>query len=140
MAPKKTGKASGSQAKADLHSDATTMDASQDIDTKTLQNLLTEHKQQVKKRRKERQDAIDTAHKARIAKLRSDVDKAFAEHEETVRGIRRPKIQRLIELVRKQRELEEKANECIEQMEATFVMTAEKLEIAIDARLDVVSA
>jgi len=50
MAPKKTAKASNSQAKPDItHSDATGMDASQsqDIDTKSLQDLLSKHKQQV---------------------------------------------------------------------------------------------
>ncbi|KAK4546098.1 hypothetical protein LTR36_002235 [Oleoguttula mirabilis] len=140
MAPKKTGNAPVSQTRADSYSDATTMDASQDIDTTTLQELLSQHKQQVKHRRKERKEAIVTAHKARLEKLRSDIDQAFAERDETIRAIRRPKIERLIELVRKKRDLEHRVDNCVEQMEATFLVTSEKLQIAIDARLDVMSA
>lgn len=45
-------------------------------------------------------------------------------------------MQPLLELVRKRNELGQKLDECVDQMEKTFLMTAEKYQIAVDARLD----
>lgn len=39
---------------------------------------------QIKQRRRERKEAIVTAHEAHIEKLRRDTAKAYAEHEEAV--------------------------------------------------------
>ncbi|KAK5133667.1 hypothetical protein LTR08_007521 [Meristemomyces frigidus] len=143
MAPKNTGNASGSQAKGDSQSDATSqMDASQsqDIDVGQLKAALDQHKQQVKKRKEDRREAVINAHTARVKELNSMVDKAFAKHENAVRAARGPKVKRLVTLVRQRRELEDKAEVCVAQLDALFATTLDKFQIAVDSRLETVPA
>ena len=56
------------------------------------------------------------------------------------RAIRRPKVERILELVRQKRELEDQAEACVAKMESLFMATLGKTQIAVDARLETVAA
>ena len=50
------------------------------------------------------------------------------------RDIRRPKIEGLLALTSKKRDLEKRVEECLLQMDMAFKSTAEKLQLAIEYR------
>ena len=52
------------------------------------------------------------------------------------RAIRCSKVQRMIELVRKQQKLEDKIDACHSGLEQAFFATAQQLQIAIDSRVE----
>lgn len=49
-------------------------------------------------------------------------------------------MERLLGLVRKKRKLEQEMNDCVSHIEAVFKTTSDKVQIAIDARLDAISS
>ncbi|TKA75177.1 hypothetical protein B0A55_05181 [Friedmanniomyces simplex] len=107
---------------------------SQAIDTTSIQKTLNQHKQNLKQRRRERQEAIEVAHDARIKKLQKLCERAKARHRETVRAIQRPKLELLLRLIEQKREIQTKIDDCVSQKEAAFMGTVHKFTLAIDAR------
>ena len=49
-------------------------------------------------------------------------------------------MERMLELVQKKSELEDRIDECASQMEDLYLTTSEKVQIAVDGRLESISA
>ncbi|KAK1811249.1 hypothetical protein LTR12_014402 [Friedmanniomyces endolithicus] len=104
------------------------------IDTTSVQNLLERHKQNLKKRRRQRNEAIKVAHTARMEGLGKAYERAKTQYQETVRATQRPKLERLLHLIKKKREVEASIDDCVSQKEAAFMGTVHKIMLAADAR------
>ncbi|KAK0356823.1 hypothetical protein LTR91_021719 [Friedmanniomyces endolithicus] len=106
----------------------------QTIDTTSVQNLLEQHKQNLKRRRRQRNDAIKVAHTARMDDLGRAYERAKTQYQETVRAIQRPKLERLLQLIRNKREVQASIDDCVSQKAAAFMGTVHKIMLAADAR------
>ncbi|KAK0316197.1 hypothetical protein LTR82_012225 [Friedmanniomyces endolithicus] len=104
------------------------------IDTASVQNLLEQHKQNLKRRRRQRNEAIKVAHNARMGGLGEAYKRAKTQYQETVRAIQRPKLERLLCLIKKKREVQASIDDCVSQKEAAFMGTVHKIMLAADAR------
>ncbi|KAK0258440.1 hypothetical protein LTR91_006550 [Friedmanniomyces endolithicus] len=106
----------------------------QTIDTTSVQNLLEQHKQNLKRRRRQRNEAIKVAHTARMEGLSKAYERAKTQYQETVWAIQRPKLERLLHLIKKKREVLASIDDCVSQKEAAFMGTVHKIMLAADAR------
>ncbi|KAK5699164.1 hypothetical protein LTR17_023481 [Elasticomyces elasticus] len=104
------------------------------IDTTSIQQMLEQHKQNLKQRRSQRNADIKAAHKRRVEKLNKAAEHAKAKYHETRIATRRPKIERLLQMLEKKRHIQAKIDHCAEQKEAAFAGMAQKFQLAIDAR------
>ncbi|KAK5720161.1 hypothetical protein LTR15_007434 [Elasticomyces elasticus] len=104
------------------------------IDTTSIQQMLEQHKQNLKQRRRQRNENIKAAHKKRVEKLNKAAEQAKARYHETKIATRRPKIERLLQLLEKKRHIQAKIDLCAEQKDGAFTGMAQKFELAIDAR------
>ncbi|KAK5109746.1 hypothetical protein LTR62_006586 [Meristemomyces frigidus] len=112
---------------------------SQNVDVPDIQKKLEQHKLDLKKRRTERINAITAAHQKRTDKLKRDYERAKTRHYEAIRAIRKPKAQRLLDLVQRKRQLVMELDNCQAQVQTAFAATAEKLKLAVDARVAALS-
>ncbi|KAI6843854.1 hypothetical protein KC367_g4477 [Hortaea werneckii] len=109
---------------------------SQDNVTKKVEDAINNSKQQARKRRKERHDAVFRATNARCDELRGLIDEAYRKYEDRCESIRHTKLERLEQLLQQREELEQNLDDDEAAMDKLYMTMAEKLQIALDARLE----
>ncbi|KAI6844503.1 hypothetical protein KC340_g4832 [Hortaea werneckii] len=109
---------------------------SQDNVTKKVEDAINNSKQQARKRRKQRHDAVSKATNARCDELRGLIDEAYGRYEDKLGRIRHTKLERLKQLLQQREELEQSLDEDEAAMDKLYMTMAEKLQIALDARLE----
>ncbi|KAK4561140.1 hypothetical protein LTR86_005095 [Recurvomyces mirabilis] len=112
---------------------------SQGIEIPNVQKKLEQHKLRLKQRRKQRNEAIAQGHRARVEKLKADYESASSRHAEAIRAIRRPQANYLLNLVRRKRQLVTELESCLARLQIAFSATADKIQLAVDARLAALS-
>ncbi|KAI7234154.1 hypothetical protein KC330_g5005 [Hortaea werneckii] len=104
--------------------------------TKEVEDAINNSKQQARKRRKERHDAVFKATNARCDKLRGLIDGAYGRYEDKLEEIRHTKLERLEQLLQQREELEQSLDDDEAAMDKLYMTMAETLQIALDARLE----
>ncbi|KAI6829203.1 hypothetical protein KC332_g5343 [Hortaea werneckii] len=112
---------------------------SQDKVTKEVEEAINNSKQQARKRRKERQDAVFKATNARCNEIRGLIDEAYSRYEDKLESIRHTKLERLEQLLQQREELEQSLEDDEAAMEKLYMTMAEKLQIALDNRLEILA-
>ncbi|KAI6877067.1 hypothetical protein KC318_g17753 [Hortaea werneckii] len=112
---------------------------SQDNVTKKVEDAINNSKQQARKRRKERHDAVFKATTARCNELRGLIDEAYRRCEERLESIRHTKLERLEQLLQQKQELEQSLDDDEAAMDKLYMTMAEKLQIALDSRLEILA-
>ncbi|KAI7309342.1 hypothetical protein KC315_g13038 [Hortaea werneckii] len=112
---------------------------SQDNVTQKVEDAINNSKQQARKRRKERHDAVFRATNARCDELRGLIDEAYRRHEDRCEGIRHTKLERLEQLLQQREELEQSLDDDEAAMDKLYMTMAEKLQIALDSRVEVLA-
>ncbi|KAI7711058.1 hypothetical protein KC353_g9246 [Hortaea werneckii] len=109
---------------------------SQDHVTKKVEDAINNSKQQARRRRKERHDAVFKATNARCDELRGLIDEAYRKYEDKFEEIRHTKLERLEQLLQQRQELEHSLDDDEAAMDKLYMTMAEKLQIALDSRLE----
>ncbi|RMY49975.1 hypothetical protein D0865_07179 [Hortaea werneckii] len=126
---------------------------SQDHVTKKVEDAINNSKQQARRRRKERHDAVFKATNARCDELRGLIDEAYRKYEDKLNSIaftslhelitrlfseeiRHTKLERLEQLLQQRQELEHSLDDDEAAMDKLYMTMAEKLQIALDSRLE----
>ncbi|RMZ05579.1 hypothetical protein D0862_04909 [Hortaea werneckii] len=109
---------------------------SQEHVTKKVEDAINNSKQQARKRRKERHDAVFQATNARCDELRGLIDEAYGRYEDKLEEIRNAKLEHLEQLLQQRQELEQSLDDDEGAMDKLYMTMAEKLQIALDSRLE----
>ncbi|KAI7260344.1 hypothetical protein KC343_g11209 [Hortaea werneckii] len=112
---------------------------SQDNVTQKVEDAINKSKQQARKRRKERHDAVLRATNARCDELRGLIDEAYRRYEDKCETIRHTKLERLKKLLQQREELEQSLADDEAAMDKLYMTMAEKLQIALDSRVEVLA-
>ncbi|KAI7277788.1 hypothetical protein KC345_g6423 [Hortaea werneckii] len=109
---------------------------SQDNVTKKVEDAINNSKQQARKRRKERHDAVFRAITARCDELRGLIDEAHRRYEDKCEGTCHMKLERLAQLLQQREKLEQSLDDDEAAMNKLYMTMAEKLQIALDSRAE----
>lgn len=117
-----------------LQGDSPSMDASQESNTKFFSDFIYQHQKRTVERKALRKQEVLTRHNERVNQVKAKLAARIEKHNEDMKALRRPKIQRLMELIRKKRELENQINSSKAELEQACSSVANALRIALEGR------
>ncbi|KAK5173504.1 uncharacterized protein LTR77_002185 [Saxophila tyrrhenica] len=154
MAPKKQKKQMGASMKPDMsRSDSTGWEASQELQNSRINEMMNKGSERVwiaslsfsdgnltafqtKERRNKRKQAFKASQDAQVQRLRAKVESAAKQHDENVRAIHRPGLERLLELAQKKRKIENSIATCQAELEQAYLSAARQLQVSLEGRLE----
>lgn len=117
-----------------VQGDSPSVDASQESNTKFFSDFIRQHQKRTVERKALRKQEVVDRHNERIDQVKSKIAARVEKHDKDLKALRRPKIQHLMELTTKKRELENKIISSKAELEQACLSVANALRIALEGK------